>query len=1092
LRLNELLKTKLDAFQWGPNDVSRTPLIKHKIDTGTAAPVKKKQYKIAQAVQGVLDETISDLHKQGLIEPSISPWCSPVMIVKQLTREGKSKFRFISDNRALNDVTIKDSFPLNRMDAAFDSLGGSAYFTVVDMARGYYQVELEDESKEKTAFTANGKLWQWKVMTLGLCNAPSTYTRLMDLVLHGINYKYCLVYLDDTIIFSKTFDEHLVHVGEVLDRIKKANLKLRPEKCIFASDTVKYLGYVVTSRGITPDHDKVVTISEMKFPKSAKGMIRFLGVVNFYRDFIVRFSNTASVLYKMAQSEAKFKSKMKCEAAHRAFEKLKMCLVAEPILAYPDFSKPFYVQTDASNFAIGGVIGQFRMVNGKNKFFPIMYGSRHLTDAESRYSATERELTAIVWANKRFAPYVFGRHVTYITDHKPLTTMRELSEPMGRLGRLFNNIQDADYTLVYQPGVFNYTADMLSRPEHIKEVNSMEMRIGSAINWKSEQSKDPEIGAIIKLFEMDSEMQIKLESKESKWSRVKNSGDWYKIRDELELVDGVVMVKANGECGRRVVVPQGFVRTLLELKHDMPLSGHRDFEKTYSGIQSKFFWQKMHKDVKNYCKTCHLCQTRKHLGKANRAPLKTIVVNVPWGLIGLDVTGPLKRSINGNLYVIVAVDYFTKFCVAKAIPDFTAETTAKFIFEEIICKLGAPKSIISDQGVNFKAKMFARLCQLCNVKTANSTVYHPIGNALVERMNKTMKQILTMYVDDANTNWDEYLQAAISAYNTSPQASSKFSPYEANFGRCPVVLADVMLAAEVMQQAGGLDDYVTRQKANAQVVQEKIKANLRAAHETQKYHYDKFVSDGNLFQVGEWVLVVNERSIPGKSKSFKERAVGPFKILERFNDVDYVLAPVGGGKSTTVHYNRLRKYSARSEEEMVKRQRDEVATTKKLCKKKTAMEVVVEHSTAFFWKLMGARANDEPQDEAGEAEGEWGQHEGHGQDESSGEENELDLGLDDNEDQAVGGGEGEALVVAQVAVNVVEEEEDEEGVEETVICLVLVEGVACGKVCKNEHGRKIHHGSKHRGLETNQPQLNVEQAAAAGGIFGAVLNMFNN
>ena len=144
LRLNELLKTKLDAFQWGPNDVSRTPLIKHKIDTGTAAPVKKKQYKIAQAVQGVLDETISDLHKQGLIEPSISPWCSPVMIVKQLTREGKSKFRFISDNRALNDVTIKDSFPLNRMDAAFDSLGGSAYFTVVDMARGYYQVELED------------------------------------------------------------------------------------------------------------------------------------------------------------------------------------------------------------------------------------------------------------------------------------------------------------------------------------------------------------------------------------------------------------------------------------------------------------------------------------------------------------------------------------------------------------------------------------------------------------------------------------------------------------------------------------------------------------------------------------------------------------------------------------------------------------------------------------------------------------------------------------------------------------------------------------------------------------------------------------
>jgi len=528
LQLQLLLKKKLDAFQWGPNDVGRTPLIKHNINTGNAAPVKKRQYKIGQAVQGVLDETIADLSKQDLIEPSISPWCSPVMIVKQQSREGKTKFRFISDNRALNEVTIKDSFPLNRMDAAFDCLGGSAFFTVVDMARGYYQVDLDEESKEKTAFTANGKLWQWKVMTLGLCNAPSTYTRLMDLVLHGINYKYCLVYLDDTIIFSKTFEEHLVHTGEVLDRIIKAKLKLRPEKCVFASDKVKYLGYVVTSKGITPDHDKVVTISEMQFPKTAKGMIRFLGVVNFYRDFIVRFSNTASPLYKMAQSEAKFKSKIKSSHAHAAFEKLKMCLVAEPILAYPDFSKPFFVQTDASNFALGGVIGQFRMVGGKNKFHPIMYGSRHLTDAESRYSATERELTAIVWANKRFAPYVFGRHVTYITDHKPLTTMKELSEPMGRLGRLFNSIQDADYTLVYQPGVFNYTADMLSRPEHIAEVNSLELRIGSTVNWKCEQSKDPELSAILKLFEMDSEMQIRLSNDWCSWARVKNNNDWYK------------------------------------------------------------------------------------------------------------------------------------------------------------------------------------------------------------------------------------------------------------------------------------------------------------------------------------------------------------------------------------------------------------------------------------------------------------------------------------------------------------------------------------------------------------------------------------
>lgn len=244
-------------------------------------------------------------------------------------------------------------------------------------------------------------------MTLGLCNAPSTYTRLMDLVLHGLTYKYCLVYLDDTIIFSRSFNEHLKHLSEVLERIEKANLKLRPEKCIFASDKVKYLGYVVSREGIKPDHDKVITISEMPFPKTAKGMIRFLGVVNFYRDFISRFSNTASSLYKMAQSEAKYKSKLGDKAAHEAFEKLKACLIAEPILTYPDFNQPFVIQTDASGVALGTVIGQYRVINGKRIFLLIQYGSRHLTAAETRYSASERELLVITWANKRFAPCVW-------------------------------------------------------------------------------------------------------------------------------------------------------------------------------------------------------------------------------------------------------------------------------------------------------------------------------------------------------------------------------------------------------------------------------------------------------------------------------------------------------------------------------------------------------------------------------------------------------------------------------------------------------------------------------------------------------------
>lgn len=263
----------------------------------------------------------------------------------------------------------------------------------------------------------------------------------MELVL--INSVYCLVYLDDTIIYSRTFDEHLVHVNTVLDRITKAKLKLRPDKCVFASDRVNYLGYVVSREGISPDPVKVKTISEIPFPKIAKGLVRFLGAVNFYRDFIEHFSDVASVLYKMSQSEAKFKAKLKSKSADiafKAFEKLKELLVAEPVLIYPNFNQEFVIQTDASAIGLGAVLGQFGQVTGKNAFRPIMYGSRHLTKTEMNYSTTDRELLAIVWASKKFKAYIYARPVTFITDHQALATMRSLKEPMGRTSRLLNHI----------------------------------------------------------------------------------------------------------------------------------------------------------------------------------------------------------------------------------------------------------------------------------------------------------------------------------------------------------------------------------------------------------------------------------------------------------------------------------------------------------------------------------------------------------------------------------------------------------------------------------------------------------------------------
>ena len=916
-RVSAMLVTKLDAFQWDPNDVGRTDLVKHKIDTGNSEPIRKKQFKIPHALRSVMDNMVKELQDQKMIEPSASPWCSPVMVVKQTTRDGKAKYRFITDMRALNSVTVKDAYPLARMDQALESLGGSAYFTVVDMARGFYQVALDEDSKPKTAFSANGKLWQWTVMPLGLCNAPSTFTRLMELVLHGINSVYCLVYLDDTIIYSRTFDEHLVHVNTVLDRITKAKLKLRPDKCVFASDRVNYLGYVVSREGISPDPDKVKTISEIPFPKTAKGLVRFLGAVNFYRDFIEHFSDVASVLYKMSQSEAKFKAKLKSKSADiafKAFEKLKELLVAEPVLIYPNFKQEFVIQTDASAIALGAVLGQYGQVKGKNAFRPIMYGSRHLTKTEMNYSTTDRELLAIVWASKKFKAYIYARPVTFITDHQALATMRSLKEPMGRTGRLLNHIQDIDYKIVYQPGASNYTADWLSRPESTpereKELNTIQIQLNSTINWPVEQNDDAVVKRVIELVKERDNVSPNSNSYANKesWKDLKDGMDWFRLKDKLFLANDVLML--NDSLKVRPVVPAKLIKIILEFHHDQPLAGHRDFERTFASIKERYFWINMHKEVKEYCATCHLCQTKKYISRPARAPLKPIHVSEPWSIIGLDVAGPLKSTISGNKFIIVAIDYFTKFCVAKAVPDSTAETTARFVFEEIVCKFGAPKAIISDCGPNFKAELFKKLCVLCDIKTANSSFYHHEANGLAERMIKSMKQIVTMYISDNHSNWDVLLQPAISAYNTAFHASIKCSPYEALFARKATSLADVLLRTPVSLE-GKTENYVSMLRENAYNIKSRIKQNLDEAHKRQKIQYDKLVRDSQQFKVGDLVLLVNERSIAGESKSFKPRAVGPYRILAKFNDVNYKLESLVDKSTQTAHYNRLKWYNAR-------------------------------------------------------------------------------------------------------------------------------------------------------------------------------------
>ena len=372
--LSKLLVSYSHVFSLGRIPTGHTSVVKHTIPTSTA-PIRQPLRRIPQALKSTVSDEIHHMLDNNVIRPSSSPWCSPVVMV----RKKDGNWRFCIDYRKLNAATCRDAYPLPRIDSTLDSLSGATYFTTLDLAFGYWQVEVEETDKAKTAFSTSEGHFEFNVMPFGLTNAPATFQRLMECVLAGLVEEECLIYLDDIIVFSTTFKEHLLRLGRVFQALCDAGLQLKPSKCHLAHKQVQYLGHIVSKEGIKPDDDKISAVVEYPVPRNAKELKQFLGLSNYYRRFIENYALIAEPLHKsLRKSKQPFQWN---EACQLAFETLKQKLTTPPILAYPNFKEPFLVFTDASEVAIGGVLGQIQ--NGNEVV--ISYWSRQLTKAEKHY-----------------------------------------------------------------------------------------------------------------------------------------------------------------------------------------------------------------------------------------------------------------------------------------------------------------------------------------------------------------------------------------------------------------------------------------------------------------------------------------------------------------------------------------------------------------------------------------------------------------------------------------------------------------------------------------------------------------------------------
>jgi len=463
------------VFSKSSEDVGRTDLVQHSINTGTAKPTRQPPRRQPLGKRDIEKQEVNKMLDRGIIEPSHSSFSSPIVLISK--KDGST--RFCVDYRALNEVTVKDAYPIPRVEECLDSLAGSSWYCCMDLNSGFWQVGLDPVDKHKTAFSTSMGLYQFTVMPFGLCNAPSTFERLMEDVMRGLQWEDCLVYMDDIIVPAVTFEQGIQRLEKVLERLEKANLKLKPSKCVFFKKSVNFLGHTVSESGVETDTEKVKAIEEWKTPISKKQVRSFLGLCSYYRRFVENFSAIARPLHKLCEKATKFQWSEEAEAA---FNSLKAALTTSPVLAYPQLGEKFILDTDSSDFAVGAVLSQD--LDGNERV--IAYMSKCLNVHERSYCVTRKELLAVEVALKKFHTYLYGQKVLLRTDNAAVSWMTSLKLPTGQMARWLQELASYDLEIVHRKGKKHTNADALSRrpckvcrryanqPDHIGELEDLD------------------------------------------------------------------------------------------------------------------------------------------------------------------------------------------------------------------------------------------------------------------------------------------------------------------------------------------------------------------------------------------------------------------------------------------------------------------------------------------------------------------------------------------------------------------------------------------------------------------------------------------
>ena len=838
-----------------------------------STPPSRPTFRLSATELDELRKQLTELSKSGFIQPSKSPFGAPILFVKK--KDGS--MRMCVDYRALNDITVKNSYPLPRVDELFDRLQGARYFTKIDLRSGYHQIRIHPDDVPKTAFRTRYGHYEFLVLPFGLTNAPATFMHLMHQAFRAHLDEFVIVFLDDILIYSKTLEEHERHVRTALEVLKREQLYAKESKCELFKTEVEFLGHIVGRDGVRMMEDKVRAVQDWPTPSSIRHVRSFLGAAGYYRRFIKGFSSIAAPLTELTKDGVTF------EWGHHhaeAFRQLKHAIANGPVLALPDPNLPYVVHTDASGFAVGAVLQQDQ---GRG-LQPIAYLSKKMLDAETRYPTHEQELLAIITALKSWRHYLHGAKFTVRTDHHALRYFKSQPQLSARQARWKDVLANFDFEIEYVPGVSNHVADGLSRradhqPQESQLQSPQEAQLNVArrveeepvANQPSSTTSRGRISARTKLL-ADIHEAGKADVTYSRLLKAKAE----ELRKKKLRVDRGFVFRDN-----RLYVPaDAELRTrLLHECHDAAIAGHLGKEKTIEQLKRRFYWPGMDEEAAQYVLSCDACQRNKPSTHAPMGLLQPLPIpSRPWQQVSMDLITQLPRTAAGHDAIVVFVDKLTKMVHYVATStSVTAPQLASIFMREVVRLHGVPESILSDRDPRFTAHFWRALWSQLGTKLSMSTAYHPQTDGQTERANRTLEEMLRSYVNWRHTDWDQHLSALELAVNNARQSSTGFTPFFLNYGQEVRLPLDEAIAAardsrnpEASQRIEQLHESI-----------ERAKASLEKAQQRQRQYADAHRRDVS-FAVGDRMLLSTEHlQLAGpdrRSLKFASRFIGPFAI----------------------------------------------------------------------------------------------------------------------------------------------------------------------------------------------------------------------